>query len=204
MDSLLVDVCKGLETVTVVGVGVGDCVGGVVGFGIDVVVVDLSNEFKVVFMVDVNGLGTVGVDVDDGLVESLEMDADASWAEFEDFDYWMQLHSVDAVPRLFELSQVKPRAWTEVGDSDHQKDVAFQEDEVIASEIISNTTETFEHDDISSNGLDDEIDNDVEGEFDDANNSGDDGIADSEGSFEYSTSENEEEVQEEDECDDSD
>ncbi|KAI3496655.1 hypothetical protein L1887_39026 [Cichorium endivia] len=90
----------------------------------------------------------------------------------------------------FENFVLKPRAWTEVGDSDHQKDVAFQEDEVIASEIISYTTEAFEHDDISSNSSDYEIDNDVEREFDDANNSGDDGIADSEGSFEYSTSEN--------------
>ncbi|KAL4584418.1 hypothetical protein LXL04_009019 [Taraxacum kok-saghyz] len=73
--------------------------------------------------------------------------------------------------------KVKPRGWTDVGESDHQKDVAFQEDEVVASEIISNTTEAFD---------------------------GDDGIADSESSFEYSTSDNEEEVEEEDECDDSD
>ncbi|KAL4573895.1 hypothetical protein LXL04_020716 [Taraxacum kok-saghyz] len=98
--------------------------------------------------------------------------------------------------------KVKPRGWTDVGESDHQKDVAFQEDEVIASEIISNTTEAFEYDDSSSNGSDDDITNDAEGDFDDANDSGDDGIADSEGSFEYSTSDNEEEVEEEDECDD--
>ncbi|KAL4561738.1 hypothetical protein LXL04_033912 [Taraxacum kok-saghyz] len=100
--------------------------------------------------------------------------------------------------------KVKPRGWTDVGESDHQKDVAFQEDEVIASEIISNTTEAFEYDDSSSNGSDDDITNDAVGDFDDANDSGDDGIADSEGSFEYSTSDNEEEVEEEDECDDSD
>ena len=100
--------------------------------------------------------------------------------------------------------KVKPRGWTDVGESDHQKDVAFQEDEVIASEIISNTTEAFEYDDSSSNGSDDDITNDAEGDFDDANDSGDDGIADSVGSFEYSTSDNEEEVEEEDECDDSD
>ncbi|KAL4573042.1 hypothetical protein LXL04_019835 [Taraxacum kok-saghyz] len=99
--------------------------------------------------------------------------------------------------------KVKPRGWTDVGESDHQKDVAFQEDEFVASEIISNTTEAFEYDDSSSNGSDDDTTNDVEGDFDDANNSGDDGIADSESSFEYSTSDNEEEVEEE-ECDDSD
>ncbi|KAL4564700.1 hypothetical protein LXL04_028768 [Taraxacum kok-saghyz] len=78
---------------------------------------------------------------------------------------------------------------------DHQKDVAFQDDEVIESEIISNTTEAFEYDDSSSNGSDD----DVEGDFDDANKSGNDGIANSGDSFEYSTSDNEEDVEEEDE-----
>lgn len=101
--------------------------------------------------------------------------------------------------------KVKPRGWTDLGESVHQKDVAFQEDEVEANEIIINTTDTVEYDDISSNGSDDEINSDVEGEFDAANNDDDDGIADSEGSYEYSTSDNEEEVEEEeDECDDSD
>ena len=36
-------------------------------------------------MVDFSGVGPVGVDADDGLVGSLEMDADATSAEFEDF-----------------------------------------------------------------------------------------------------------------------
>ena len=101
MDSMLVDVCKGLETVTVVGVGVGecvgvvgfgivgvgvlDCVGGVVGFDLDAEVVDLTNVLEIVFGVDVNDLGSVGVDVDDGLIGSLDMDAYASWADCEDF-----------------------------------------------------------------------------------------------------------------------
>jgi len=88
--------------------------------------------------------------------------------------------------------KVKHHGWTDVGESNHQKDVAFQEDDVIATEIISNTTEPFEFDDSSSNSSDDEITHDVEGDFDDANNGGYDDLDDSEGSFEYSTSDNEE------------
>ncbi|KAL4584186.1 hypothetical protein LXL04_008778 [Taraxacum kok-saghyz] len=127
--------------------------------------------------------------------------------KFEPFVLAMQPTQVCFMPYLslkqnntdwMDVFKVKPRGWTDVGESDRQKDVAFQEDEVIASEIISNTTEAFEYDDNSSNGSDDDITNDVEGDFDDANNSGDDGFADSEGSFEFSTSDNEEEVEEED------
>lgn len=59
------------DVVGVVDVGVGDVVGVLVGFGIDAEVVDLTNELQVVFVVDFNGVGHVGVDADDGLVGSL-------------------------------------------------------------------------------------------------------------------------------------
>ena len=93
--------------------------------------------------------------------------------------------------------KVKPLGWT--NENHPQKDVAFQEDEVESNEIIiPSLDDTDNHDDdhrMSSNGLDNENNIDEEGEIHEDDN---DGIPDSEGSYEYSTSSNEEEEEEED------
>lgn len=93
IDALVVEVCKELEVVTVVVVVVGD----VLGWGRDDAVVDWGNELEVVLVVNVNGVEHVGlvgesitsrgneVDADTGLVSTLEMDADASWFDLEEF-----------------------------------------------------------------------------------------------------------------------
>lgn len=101
--------------------------------------------------------------------------------------------------------KVKPRGWKDVGENGQQKNLAFQEDDVVSNEIISHSMQISESDDdFSSSGSDDNMEVDGEVDLDDANNDSGDGIAESDHSFEYSTSENEEDVAEEDESDDSD
>ena len=96
----------------------------------------------------------------------------------------------------WDVFKVKPRGWT---DENHpQKDVAFQEDEVESNEIIIpsevDTGNSNDHE-MSSNGSDNENNVDEEGEI---HEDDDDGIPDSEGSYEYSTSSNEEKKEKED------
>ena len=71
------------------------------------------------------------------------------------------------------MCKVKPRGWVDVENTDYQKDVAFQEDEVEVVEIISTAPEpptssldaTVGSVDMSSNESDDENIDLEEGEY---------------------------------------
>lgn len=106
----------------------------------------------------------------------------------------------------FAVFKVKPRGWTDARESDQQKDIAFQEDDVDTNEIMDITQQAVEYGDLSNSGSENESNDDNDGDCDDENNhdSNDDDAA-TEDDFEYSTSDNEEEDnEEEDEFYDSD
>ncbi|KAL4561809.1 hypothetical protein LXL04_033983 [Taraxacum kok-saghyz] len=70
------------------------------------------------------------------------------------------------------VCKVKPRGWVDVENRDNKKEVAFQEDEVEANDIVSTEEPTKSlldatvgSDDISNNDSDDESNDVVEGEF---------------------------------------
>lgn len=90
------------------------------------------------------------------------------------------------------LFKVKPHGWTNVHEYDNQKYVALLKDEVLWNKIIIPTTyiDDYDDQDTSSRNSNDKYKIKVEGEFHDDKN---DSIPNSEGSYEYGTSNNKEE-----------